>query len=215
MPTPTPSACGTAGCWPRRGGRQGSQHPLPVCPEIPQGQRHPAAATPSAPCWAPTRRPTWATWPTMKSTSRCRPSASLPMPSSRSAMAKRGGFNGEIVSPVFSDGVIVDFAGGVAHNAVPDRAHCVVRAAASAFRLKDRRDAGGQRRRHPSPCAAGQERSCSHAPGHGQCHRPAGQLLLDSGVCSPAETAYLKVLQKLHASTDGQHTGHCRRRRPV
>lgn len=41
---------------------------------------------------------------------------------------EKGGFNGEIVSPVFENGVIVDFKGGVAVNAVPDRAACTLRA---------------------------------------------------------------------------------------
>ncbi|MFR6372530.1 MAG: hypothetical protein ACLUOB_01555 [Subdoligranulum sp.] len=35
---------------------------------------------------------------------------------------EKGGFGGELVSPVLENGVIVDFVGGVAHNAVPDRA---------------------------------------------------------------------------------------------
>ena len=40
---------------------------------------------------------------------------------------EKGGFGGELVSPVLENGVIVDFVGGVAHNAVPDRAACTVR----------------------------------------------------------------------------------------
>ena len=47
---------------------------------------------------------------------------------------EKGGFSGELVSPVFAGGVIVDFVGGVARNAVPDRAACTVRVPASALK---------------------------------------------------------------------------------
>ena len=125
---------------------------------------------------------------------------------------EKGGFNGEIVSPVFSDGVIVDFAGGVAHNAVPDRAHCVVRAAASAFRLKDgvTLEDNGDGTDHP--CAAlGQERSCSHAPGHGQCHRPAGQLPAGQRGLLPCRDRLPESAAEAACLHRRQHTGHCRR----
>ena len=39
---------------------------------------------------------------------------------------EKGGFNGELVSPKFENGIITAFEGGVAHNAVPDRASCTV-----------------------------------------------------------------------------------------
>ena len=45
---------------------------------------------------------------------------------------EKGGFNGEIVSPKL-DGIITAFEGGVAHNAVPDRASCTVQVAAGAL----------------------------------------------------------------------------------
>ena len=47
---------------------------------------------------------------------------------------EKGGFGGELVSPVLENGVIVDFVGGVAHNAVPDRAACTVRLPESALK---------------------------------------------------------------------------------
>ena len=42
---------------------------------------------------------------------------------------EKGGFNGELVSPKFENGIITAFEGGVAHNAVPDRASCTVQVA--------------------------------------------------------------------------------------
>ena len=46
---------------------------------------------------------------------------------------EKGGFNGEIVSPRFENSIITAFEGGVAHNAVPDRAACTVQVAAGAL----------------------------------------------------------------------------------
>ena len=46
---------------------------------------------------------------------------------------EKGGFNGEIVSPKFEKGIITAFEGGVAHNAVPDRASCTVQVGAGAL----------------------------------------------------------------------------------
>ena len=46
---------------------------------------------------------------------------------------EKGGFNGELVSPKFENGVITAFEGGVAHNAVPDRASCTVQVGAGAL----------------------------------------------------------------------------------
>ena len=43
---------------------------------------------------------------------------------------EKGGFNGELVSPKFENGIITAFEGGVAHNAVPDRASCTVQVGA-------------------------------------------------------------------------------------
>ena len=48
---------------------------------------------------------------------------------------EKGGFNGEIVSPRFENGIITAFEGGVAHNAVPDRAACTVQEARSGTAL--------------------------------------------------------------------------------
>ncbi len=119
---------------------------------------------------------------------------------------EKGGFNGELVSPVLEGGVIRDFEGGVAHNAVPDRSFCVV--AVPASRLK------------PGAGLTFTEENgltTIHAVGKsGHAATPEGTVnaiglivncLLESGVCSATETAYLQVVAKLHASTDGSALG--------
>ena len=120
---------------------------------------------------------------------------------------EKGGFNGEIVSPVLEGGVILDFAGGVAHNAVPDRACCVVRAAADAFRpgegvtVEDNGDGTVTLRGWGKSGHAAMPQGTVNAIGL------LVNCLLESGVCTAAEDAYLQVLKKLHASTDGSALG--------
>lgn len=120
---------------------------------------------------------------------------------------EKGGFSGEIVSPAFKDGVIVNFEGGVARNAVPDRAACTVRLPACAFKTT------------PGVTFEEGENGTTIIRGWGKSGHaamPEGTVnaiglivncLLESGVCTPEETAYLKVLRTLHASTDGSALG--------
>lgn len=122
---------------------------------------------------------------------------------------EKGGFGGELVSPVFEGGVIVDFCGGVARNAVPDRAACTVRAPQSALAAVDGVTF------EPDP----NDPACTILRGWGKSGHaamPAGTVnaiarivdcLLQSNVCTPAETAYLKVLATLHADTAGKALG--------
>ena len=110
---------------------------------------------------------------------------------------EKGGFNGEIVSPRFENSIITAFEGGVAHNAVPDRAACTVQVAAGAL----------------VPCEgvtfeAG-EGGATVIRGWGKSGHaamPEGTVnaiglivdcLLKSGVCTPQEEAYLQVLHTL------------------
>ena len=119
---------------------------------------------------------------------------------------EKGGFTGELVSPVLKDGVIEDIAGGVAHNAVPDRARCTVRVPAGALKA--------------TPGVSFEQEggvTVLHAQGKsGHAATPEGTVnaiglivrcLLDSKITTPAETAYLQVLATLHASTDGSALG--------
>ncbi len=120
---------------------------------------------------------------------------------------EKGGFSGELVSPVLTDGVIVDFAGGVAKNAVPDRAFCVVKAAPSAFAASEQVTVEDNGDGTVTLRGWGKSGHAAMPEGTVNAIGLLVNCLLDSGVCSPAEAAYLKVLQKLHASTDGSALG--------
>lgn len=120
---------------------------------------------------------------------------------------EKGGFNGEIVSPALADGQILDFQGGVAHNAVPDRAFCTVRVAPDAIECTEgvTKEAG----ENGATVLRGQGKS-------GHAAMPAGTVnaisllvdcLLHNHIGTEAEQAYLRVLQKLHAATDGSAVG--------
>lgn len=120
---------------------------------------------------------------------------------------EKGGFNGEIVSPRLENGVILDFQGGVARNAVPDRAFCTVRVAPDDIECTEgvTKEAG----ENGATVLRGQGKS-------GHAAMPAGTVnaisllvdcLLHNHIGTEAEQAYLRVLQKLHAATDGSAVG--------
>ncbi len=122
---------------------------------------------------------------------------------------EKGGFNADLVSPVFEQGVILDFSGGVAVNAVPDRAVCTVRVRQDALQPIEGVTF--------SPDPADAEHTIIHGFGKsGHAAMPQGTInaigrivrcLLQSDVCTPEESAYLKVLDALHADTAGQALG--------
>ena len=119
---------------------------------------------------------------------------------------EKGGFNGEIVSPRLEGGVIADFAGGVAVNAVPDRARCAVRVPAASLRPA----AGLSFREEDGLTVIEAHGKSGHAATPEGTVNAIGLVvscLLDSGVTTPAETAYLQVLAKLFAATDGSALG--------
>lgn len=108
---------------------------------------------------------------------------------------------------MLENGVIVDFVGGVAHNAVPDRAACTVRLPESA--LKQTEGVTFEAGENGTTIIRGWGKS-------GHAAMPQGTVnaiglivtcLLESKVCSPAETSYLHVLHTLHATTDGSALG--------
>ncbi len=119
---------------------------------------------------------------------------------------EKGGFSGNLVSPPLPDGLIAAFAGGVAHNAVPDRAHCTVRAPMGRFK-----PAAGITMEEKDGCtvlhAVGRS---GHAATPEETINAIGLLvdcLLESGVGTPAELAYLRVLARLHGASDGSALG--------
>ena len=118
---------------------------------------------------------------------------------------EKGHFHGKLVSPV-CNGVIRAFEGGVANNAVPDRASALV--AADMAGLKN---APG--------ITLEPEDGCVRVRGWGKAGHaasPAGTVnaiglvadyLLSAGLCNEAERRYLEVLHKLHSSTAGEGLG--------
>ena len=120
---------------------------------------------------------------------------------------EKGGFNGELVSPKFENGIITAFEGGVAHNAVPDRASCTVQVGAGA--LVQTEGVTFEAGEGGATVIRGWGKS-------GHAAMPEGTVnaiglvvnyLLDNGLCNDAERAYLEALKKLHASTAGTGLG--------
>lgn len=118
---------------------------------------------------------------------------------------EKGHYTAKLVSPVCG-GAILDFTGGIAPNAVPDEASALVRADLAAL-----------------PQAPGitlaAENGAVRVSGHGKAGHAAmpegtvnaiglvADYLLANGIGNEAERAYLTLLHKLHAATDGSALG--------
>lgn len=118
---------------------------------------------------------------------------------------EKGHYTAKLVSPVCG-GAILDFTGGIAPNAVPDEASALVRADLAAL-----------------PAAPGitlaAENGAVRVSGHGKAGHAAmpegtvnaiglvADYLLANGIGNEAERAYLTLLHKLHAATDGSALG--------
>lgn len=119
---------------------------------------------------------------------------------------EKGGFNGEIVSEPLGEGNLLEFTGGVAHNVVPDRASCLVKADFQALQERE-------------GITLEQENGAVRIRGWGKgghAAMPQGtvnaiglivEYLLDNQLCTPKETAFLERLRKLHQATDGSGVG--------
>ena len=119
---------------------------------------------------------------------------------------EKGGFNGEIVSEPLGEGNLLEFTGGVAHNVVPDRASCLVKADFQALQERE-------------GITLEQENGAVRIRGWGKgghAAMPQGTVnaiglivdyLLDNQLCTPKETAFLERLRKLHQATDGSGVG--------
>ncbi len=121
---------------------------------------------------------------------------------------EKGHFGGSLVSPfAVGEGAILSMEGGVANNAVPDRANALVKADFAALKETDGitlEDEGEGLVRVRGWGKAGHAAS------------PAGTMnaiglvvsyLLANGIGNAAETAYLTALQKLHSCTAGTGLG--------
>ena len=118
---------------------------------------------------------------------------------------EKGGYGAVLVSKVLN-GNIVDFHGGVAQNAVANRATCLVKGDGS--QLENR-----------AGITVEQEGELIRIEGYGKsghASTPEGTInaiglivdyLVDNGLCTPEEQAYLHYLQKLHHATDGSEIG--------
>ena len=120
---------------------------------------------------------------------------------------EKGGFNGELVSPKFENGIITAFEGGVAHNAVPDRASCTVQVGAGA--LVQTEGVTFEAGEGGATVIRGWGKS-------GHAAMPQGTVnaiglvvdyLLANGIGSEAERAFLQLLHKLHSAWDGTGLG--------
>ena len=118
---------------------------------------------------------------------------------------EKGHFGAELVSPV-CNGEIKEFEGGVANNAVPDRASALVET--DITKLKNAPnitlEPEGNGGAYPG---LGQERPCRHARGHGQRHRSGGELPAGQRSVQRCRARLSGSLKKLHASTAGTGLG--------
>ena len=118
---------------------------------------------------------------------------------------EKGHFHGKLVSPV-CNGMILEFEGGVANNAVPDRASALVKAEMAGLK-------------NAPHITLEPENGCVRVRGWGKSGHAASpegtvnaiglvvDYLLDSGLCTETERRYLEAVRKLHSSTAGEGLG--------
>ena len=104
------------------------------------------------------------------------------------------------------NGVIAEFEGGVANNAVPDRASALVKTDISKLKnapnITLEPEGDGVRVR-----GWGKSGHAAMPEGTVNAIGLVVNYLLDNGLCNDAERAYLEALKKLHASTAGTGLG--------
>ena len=118
---------------------------------------------------------------------------------------EKGHFDGKLVSPV-CNGFIKDFVGGVATNAVPDRASALVATDITKLRnapnITLEPEGDGVRIR-----GWGKSGHAAMPEGTVNAIGLVVNYLLDNGLCNDAERAYLEAVKKLHDSTAGVGLG--------
>ena len=118
---------------------------------------------------------------------------------------EKGLFGAKIVSPV-CNGVIVEIEGGVANNAVPDRASALVKTDISKLKnapnITLEPEGDGVRIR-----GWGKSGHAAMPQGTVNAIGLVVNYLLDNGLCNETERAYLEAVRKLHASTAGEGLG--------
>ena len=118
---------------------------------------------------------------------------------------EKGHFGGKIVSPV-CNGVIAEFEGGVANNAVPDRASALVktdiRKLKNAPNITLEPEGDGVRVR-----GWGKSGHAAMPEGTVNAIGVLVSFILDNELCSAEEAEFLTVLKKLHSSPYGEGVG--------
>lgn len=119
---------------------------------------------------------------------------------------EKGHFSGVLASPV-CNGVIQDFQGGVANNAVPDRAYALVDFPVD--KLTATQDVTLENAGNGKTYIRGWGRSGHAAMPQGTVNAISRVVdcLLANNICNEAETAYLNVLKTLHADHYGEALG--------
>ena len=119
---------------------------------------------------------------------------------------EKGGFNGYLVSKKLENGNILEFTGGVAHNVVPDRASCLVKAD---FAALSEREGITLEEENGAVRIRGWGKG-GHAAMPQNTVNAIGLIvdyLLDNHLVTAEEEEFLTYLQKLHGNTDGSGVG--------
>lgn len=118
---------------------------------------------------------------------------------------EKGQFEADLLSPVLN-GDILDFEGGVARNAVPDRASALIRAELAALPAAEditlEQEAGGVRVR-----GWGKSGHAAMPQGTVNAIGLVVDYLLANGIGNEVERAFLQLLHKLHSAWDGTGLG--------
>ena len=119
---------------------------------------------------------------------------------------EKGGFNGYLVSKKLENGNILEFTGGVAHNVVPDRASCLVKAD---FAALSEREGITLEEENGAVRIRGWGKG-GHAAMPQNTVNAIGLIvnyLLDNQLVTAEEAQFLTYLRKLHSNTDGSGVG--------
>ena len=119
---------------------------------------------------------------------------------------EKGGFNGYLVSKKLENGNILEFTGGVAHNVVPDRASCLVKAD---FASLSEREGITLEEENGAVRIRGWGKG-GHAAMPQNTVNAIGLIvdyLLDNHLVTADEEEFLSYLRRLHSNTDGSGVG--------
>lgn len=119
---------------------------------------------------------------------------------------EKGGYGGSFVSPKLT-GALVDFQGGVAVNAVPDRAYAVVKACLAQLPAAGRIELSAEGEGLVRVTGFGVSGHASTPEGTVNAILLVASYLLDNGLVDGGTAKYLEMLRKLLCVTDGSTAG--------